>query len=75
VTQKDECIYLLQTYTSLDYRLQTNIRDRITRVLIARGLLTSSEINKIKNCMDQSPETIVDFAKLTKSLAAEGFNL
>mmetsp|Transcript_1270 Transcript_1270/g.1531 ORF Transcript_1270/g.1531 Transcript_1270/m.1531 type:complete len:201 (-) Transcript_1270:47-649(-) len=36
-TEKDVAIILLRTYSNLDERLNTNIRTRIERVLMARG--------------------------------------
>jgi hypothetical protein len=38
--------YLLNTYKTLDYRADTNICERIQRVLLARGILTIQEVKE-----------------------------
>ncbi|KIZ15055.1 hypothetical protein [Streptomyces natalensis] len=44
VANKEEGLYLLETYKTLDNRLDLNIAERIRRVLLARGIITIQDI-------------------------------
>ncbi|KAI8093640.1 uncharacterized protein BX664DRAFT_330216 [Halteromyces radiatus] len=44
VANKEEGLYLLETYKTLDNRLELNIAERIRRVLLARGIITIKDI-------------------------------
>ncbi|WP_369359644.1 hypothetical protein [Streptomyces sp. cg2] len=44
VTTREEGLYLLETYKTLDNRLGLNIAERIRRVLLARGVITIQDI-------------------------------
>ncbi|KAI1291298.1 hypothetical protein EDD11_009027 [Mortierella claussenii] len=46
VTTREEGFYLLQTYARIDERLGTSFSERIGRVLLARGVLTITELHQ-----------------------------
>lgn len=43
ITDKDEAVYLIQTYEELDRRMETEITERIKRVFMAKGILSSDD--------------------------------
>jgi hypothetical protein len=43
ITDKDEAFYLIQTYEELDRRMETEITERIKRVFMAKGILSSDD--------------------------------
>jgi hypothetical protein len=45
--EKEEALYLLNTYKNLDFTMKTKFVDRLKRVYIARGLFTPLEMEKI----------------------------
>lgn len=47
VESKDEALYLLETYKNLDMRLNTNISERIKRVLVARGIIKPYDVKDV----------------------------
>lgn len=47
IENKDEALYLLETYKFLDIRLNTNISERIKRVLVARGVIKPYDVKEV----------------------------
>ncbi|CAO3648163.1 unnamed protein product [Cunninghamella echinulata] len=49
VENKDEALYLMDTYTELDKRLKTDVKSKIERVLVARAILDTEDLKSYRN--------------------------
>jgi len=47
IINKNECLYLIETYRTLDARLGLNITERVLRVLLARNVVELSDLTQL----------------------------
>jgi len=51
ITDKDEAFYLIEVYCNMDKKLNTNVAEKISRILTTRGIVTIKDCDLIQSSL------------------------